>query len=198
MWILCVAAALLLCSCDRGQIFHILRPNSVVLAFGDNNVFGEPSAPGAGYPAQLENSIRRRVVDAGVPGELSAAGARRLPGVLAAEEPDLVILCHGGNDLRLGLDPQQLRDNLRQMFEAVNRRGIPVVMIAADLPGTAAQGSDLYRALAAELETPLVPVDLGPATAEPGEGIERARRNDRAYQDLAQEVLQLLGQLGAI
>ena len=116
-----VLVLLLLVACDSGQIFHKLRPNSVVLAFGDSLTYGT-GAPGQGYPEQLADLISRKVVNAGVPGEVSADGARRLPGLLDEHQPDLLILCHGGNDMLRKLGQEQLRENLQRMFEAANQR----------------------------------------------------------------------------
>jgi len=51
-----------------------------------------------------------------VPGEVTQQGLERLPSVLAQVKPDLVILCHGGNDMIQKLGQQQLKSNLDKMI----------------------------------------------------------------------------------
>jgi len=197
-WILTALLLLLLMACDRGQIFHKLRPSSVILSFGDSLTYGTGAEEGFSYPSQLKRLIARNVHNAGLAGETSAEGARRLPGVLDEIEPDLVILCHGGNDLLQKLDKQQLKDNLRRMFEAVNQRGIPMVMIAVPRPGLLLSDADVYEDLAKELNIPLVEDVLGKLLSDKRFKSDHVHLNDLGYGKLAEVVADKLIEVGVL
>ena len=197
-FVLAASVLLLLMACDRGQIFHQLRPSSVILAFGDSLTYGTGAEEGFDYPAQLQRLLARNVYNAGVPGEVSAEGVRRLPGVLDEVEPDLVILCHGGNDMLQKLDKKQLKKNLRSMFEAVNQRGIPMVMIAVPQPGLLLSDADVYEDLSKELNIPLVDDVLGKLLRDRSLKSDAVHMNELGYQKLAEAVADKLIELGVI
>src|SRR5689334_3891381 len=88
-------AALLACACGSKNRIDKLDANATLLAFGDSLTFGTGASPSEAYPAVLERSIGRKVVNAGVPGETSGQGLERLPEVLDEVKPKLLVLCHG-------------------------------------------------------------------------------------------------------
>ena len=125
--------ATLLASCGKPAQISPLGNNDIVLAFGDSLTFGTGAAPAESYPAQLETLIRRKVVNAGVPGEVSADGLQRLPDVLEEVNPKLMILCHGGNDLLQKLNEASAAANVRAMIQLAKNKGIGVVLIATQI-----------------------------------------------------------------
>lgn len=185
-------------ACENKQYLTPLRPNDVILAFGDSLTKGIGTEPELSYPAQLSRLIGRRVVNSGVSGEVSAEGARRLPGVLEDVEPDLVIICHGGNDILRKLDNTQLKDNLRRMYEAVNQRGIPVVLVAVPQLGLFREDLAIYQELAEELKIPLLGERLGELIFDPEFKSDRIHLNAQGYRKLAEALADLLQKRGAI
>ncbi len=185
-------ALLLLSGCERGDSLRQLRPNDIVLAFGDSLTEGVGVAAEFSYPAQLSRLIGRRVVNGGVSGELSEQGARRLPGLLDEVEPDLVIICHGGNDVLQKRDREQLKENLRRMYEAANQRDIDVVMIAVPQLGLLPADLELYESLAGELKIPLLKETLGDLLFDRSYKSDAVHLNARGYRKLAEAVAELL------
>lgn len=113
----------------------------LVVAFGDSLYAGYGVLPQQSFPARLEQALKDRgipatVRNAGVSGDTTAAGRRRLAFSLDGlpRKPDLVMVNLGGNDMLRGIDPAETRANLTAICEELKRRGIPIFltgMIAA-------------------------------------------------------------------
>lgn len=130
---LLVILALLAAGCGEPPArLSPLSADAVVLAFGDSLTFGTGASEDESYPAQLERLIGRRVVRAGIPGEVTAQALERLPAALDEHAPRLLLLCIGGNDfLREVLkDPSLKSDEIHP-----NARGYRMIAerLAADL-----------------------------------------------------------------
>ncbi|MGN6499610.1 MAG: arylesterase [Tsuneonella sp.] len=152
----------------------ISGPVRTILAFGDSLFAGYGLIdPGVNsYPAQLETALRRRginahLVNAGIPGDTTAAGLQRLQFTLDGQgvKPDLALILLGGNDLLRGLPPAQTRANLEAILDAFDKRGIPVVLMGMRAPPNAgpqfqAAFDAIYPALAKEHHATLVPFFL--------------------------------------
>ena len=186
-------------ACDNKQQYLTpLRPNDVILAFGDSLTKGVGAAPELSYPAQLSRLIARKVINAGISGETSGEGARRLPGLLDDVKPELVIICEGGNDILRKQDRGQLLENLRRMYEAAHQRDIQVVMIAVPQMGLLAKDLELYRELADELKFPLLEDRLGELLFDRTYKSDAVHLNAQGYRKLAEAVADLLKSRGAI
>jgi len=109
-----------------------LEKDAVILAFGDSLTYGYGAVDQA-YPLQLESMIGHRIINAGVSGEVSADGLRRLPGLLKQYHPQLVILCHGGNDILRRRSKKRLEDNLVKMIGLARAEGAQVLLVG--VPG---------------------------------------------------------------
>lgn len=123
----------------------------VVVALGDSLTAGQGVAPDEAYPAVLEARLRRegylyRVVNAGVSGDTSAGGLRRVEWVLRAR-PDVVIVALGANDGLRGLSVDALRDNLEAIVTRLRASGARVLLAGMRVPPN--YGDDYARAFAA-------------------------------------------------
>ncbi len=106
-----------------------------ILAFGDSLTAGYGLQRGQGFPAQLEDALRRngvraRVTDAGVSGNTVGQGRARLKWTLDGlkDKPDLAIVALGGNDMLRGLPPAQTRADMDAIVAEFKRREIPVLV----------------------------------------------------------------------
>jgi acyl-CoA thioesterase-1 len=114
------------------------RAESVIVALGDSLTAGLGVAPDEAYPARLEARLRRegfayRVINAGVSGDTSAGGLRRVDWVLRAK-PEIVIVALGANDGLRGQSPQVMRDNLEAIVARLQAAGARVLLVGMRLP----------------------------------------------------------------
>jgi acyl-CoA thioesterase-1 len=136
--------------CASGAGLPRLAKDAVVLAFGDSLTFGTGVAPEESYPAVLERLIGRRVVNEGIPGEISGEGLERLPETLKREKPALLILCHGANDLLRFLDKRRVAANLRAMIRLARKNGVAIVLVAVPLLGITLSPEPVYLEIPTE------------------------------------------------
>src|SRR5438874_13549529 len=151
---LAFALAFALAACGDRAKLERLPSEAVVLAFGAGLTFGTGAAEAESYPAQLESLIGRRVVRAGVPGEVTAQALERLPAALDEHAPRLLILCIGGNDFLRRLGNAQAERNLRAMVQLAKSRGINVLLIGTPEPGLLPSPPAFYAAVAKDLGVP--------------------------------------------
>ncbi len=188
----------LLAACDNPAGLNPLRPNDRILAFGDSLTAGTGADATTNYTTYLNRLIGRNIINAGIPGEVSADGARRLPGLLDSHKPHLVLIMHGGNDLLQKRDEEQLKENLRRMYEAANQRRIPVVFIAVPKPGLIIQDAPIYKELADELKVPLLEGALTELMKNSSFKGDAVHLNAAGYEVLARKIADFLKLKGAI
>lgn len=138
----------------------------IILAFGDSLTAGYGLAPEDSYPVLLQKRLdqsgyRYRVVNAGVSGDTTAGGLRRLEWSLS-EPVSLVILALGGNDALRGQPVSELKSNLARMIEMAKGHGAKVVLAGMEAPPNLGaeytrEFRAAYRELARRYDVPLIP-----------------------------------------
>jgi acyl-CoA thioesterase I len=94
-----------------------------VIIFGDSITAGYGLDQDQAFPAILQEKVEEldldvEVINAGVSGETSAGGLRRIDWVLQ-RELDVFVLELGGNDGLRGIDPEVTKQNLQQIMDKV-------------------------------------------------------------------------------
>lgn len=178
--------------CGRQPQIDRLTGDSVILAFGDSLTEGSGAAPAESYPARLAERTGFRVVNAGVAGEITPEGLRRLPNVLKKEKPDLIILCHGGNDMLRKFNPDTTEQNLRTMISMAKETGADVILIAVPKPGIILSPARVYKKLADEFLIPLDEKSLSRILQNPAFKADAIHPNAAGYNRLAQSLADLI------
>jgi len=193
-----LAAALLAAGCSKPAKLPPLATDAVVLAFGDSLTYGTGAAEENSYPSQLERLIGRRVVRAGVPGEVTAAALARLPGALDEAAPQLLLLCIGGNDFLRRLGNGQASANVRERVKLAKSRGVDVVLVGTPEPGFSVSPPDFYVEIAREFRIPYEGSVIGEVLRNADLKSDPIHPNERGYRLIAERVAALLKSSGAL
>ncbi len=105
------------------------------------------------------------VVNASISGETTDGGARRLPGLLADNRPDVVVIELGGNDGLRGFPPNVIESNLARMITQVQDAGARAILVGMQIPPNYGQRytqmfADIFPKLSDRYNTALVPFFL--------------------------------------
>lgn len=199
--LICFAAACIVATgCGRTPApLPKIDAGATIVAFGDSLTFGTGASPDESYPAVLERLIERKVVRSGVPGEVTGEGLARLPEVLDEFQPQLVILCLGGNDLLRHLDETAAVSNLRAMIMLAREKGAAVVMLAPPRPALLSPSTpEFYAALAKELKLPLEGQVLTQVLTDNKLKSDLIHPNAKGYAAIAEALAKLLKSSGAV
>jgi lysophospholipase L1-like esterase len=176
-----------------------LSGNAVILAFGDSLTHGNGAGRDESYPAVLQRLTQRRVINAGVPGEQSGEGLSRLPRVLDKYRPQLLVLCHGGNDMLRSKSMQTMQDNLERMVTLSRERGIPVVLLGVPRPAIfGLESAAPYVMLAERLQLPFEGEILPEVLSDTELKSDQIHPNARGYRRMAEALHRLLQESGAL
>jgi acyl-CoA thioesterase-1 len=138
----------------------------LVAFLGDSLTAGLGLPADQAYPAQLEQRMSAagtpvRVLNAGVSGDTSAGGLRRLSWILA-QHPDVLVVGLGANDALRAQPLDEIEHNLREIIQRARAAGTRVVLLGMKIPPNygpdyAGGFAALYPRIAHDLQVPLVP-----------------------------------------
>lgn len=123
------------------------KEKAVVLAFGDSLTAGYGVKEEESYPSRLQVKISsagfpHKVVNAGVNGDTTAGGVRRIRWLMK-HEPEIVILALGANDGLRGLSVAEMRKNLETMIDICREHNARILL--AGMKALPNYGEDYMR-----------------------------------------------------
>lgn len=176
-----------------------------IVAFGDSLTAGYGLLEEQSYTTLLQRKLdekgyRYRVVNAGVSGDTSAGGARRIDWALEGDVK-LLILELGGNDALRGQPVAAMKKNLARIIETAQARGVTVILAGMEAPpnlGAEYTQSfrQAYRDLAKQYKLVFIPFVLegigGLAEMNQPDGIHPNAEGEKVMADNVWRVLEPL------
>lgn len=175
-----------------------------IVCLGDSITAGYGLEPEQAYPGVLEGLLRERgqavsVVNAGISGDTTAGGLRRLSWIMQ-QEIDILIVALGANDALRGQPVQSTEENLRQIIRNARSRQPGIAIILAGMRSPPNMGADfstryeaIFPRLAKEENVPLLGFLLEDVAARPelnlGDGIHPNAKGQRL---IAENLLELI------
>ena len=175
-----------------------LSDDAIILAFGNSLTYGTGANKGESYPVVLENTIHRKVINAGIPGELSIQGLKRLPNLFDKYQPNLLILCHGGNDIIQKKDLAETETNIRQMISLSESKNIPVILLGVPKPGLFLNSAKLYVNIAENSNVIFIPNLIADVLSDASMRSDLAHPNKTGYKEIASRLAITLRNVSAI
>ncbi|MCW8994809.1 MAG: GDSL-type esterase/lipase family protein [Psychromonas sp.] len=175
-----------------------LNQQQPILAFGDSLTYGYGADKAQSYPAVLSTLINRQVINEGVNGELSAAGLLRLEALLDKHNPQLLLLCHGANDILQQRDLNKMADNLSAMITLAQHKNIQVLLIAVPQVNQRLRPVKQYQEVAARKQVVIDKNLLADLLKQPALHSDIIHPNHLGYQKIAQTIALQLKNQGAL
>jgi acyl-CoA thioesterase I len=185
----------------------VARPR--IVALGDSLTAGYGLLESQSYPSRLQRLIdaegyQFEVVNAGVSGDTSAGGLRRLDWALEGNVR-VLILALGANDGLRGLSVNEMKENLTQIIRRARERNIVVILAGMEAPPNygreyATSFRNAFRDIAQHERVIFLPFLLdkvaGQGGLNQGDGIHPNEQGSRLVADTVWTVLRpLLDQL---
>ncbi len=175
-----------------------LAPAEVIVAFGDSLTFGTGATEAESYPVVLEQLIARRVVRAGVPGEVTAGSLARLQQVIDEHKPKLMIVCLGGNDMLRKMNEGQIKANLRSIIKTIKAQGISVVLVGVPKPALVTSAPPFFEEIAMEFGIPYEGKIVNDILYQRDQKSDAIHPNAKGYRRMAEAIAALLKKAGAV
>jgi len=201
--ILVVVLVLLACA-EKHPPQPAIAQGATVLILGDSLSYGTGAKPEEAYPVLLEKATGWHIVNAGVPGDTTSGGLQRLPDLLEAHQPKLLLIELGGNDLLRQVSAKQVESNLKSLITQAKALGVPVALVAIPeiSPFMAAVGNlsdhPLYARVAEETQVPIIADIFSEVLSKRDLKSDQIHPNAQGYAQVASDMQKTLKALGFI
>ncbi|MEQ1598532.1 MAG: arylesterase [Methylotenera sp.] len=177
---------------------------ATVLVLGDSLSYGTGANAGEDYPALLAKRTGWNIINEGIPGDTSEGGLQRLPALLEAHQPKLLIVELGGNDLLRQAPQAEIVHNLKTILSMAKTQGASTILVAMPeiSPLKAAVGNlsdhPLYENIAKETATPLIADVFSDVLSDRDLKSDQIHANALGYRVISDKLYVKLQELGYV
>lgn len=191
-----LAGALLLatgCSKSAKPTARTLAKDATLLCLGDSLTFGYGAPAGTAYPPVLEQLTGHVAQNAGFNGNTAEGALARLPALLQANTPGLVLVSIGGNDFLRRLPPERTRAALTAIVQTA-AASAQVVLIAQPEPALMALATGalkdhgVYAEVASATAVPLFAGGWSHVLSRPELRSDQIHANAEGYKVFAERL----------
>jgi acyl-CoA thioesterase-1 len=193
-----------------GTLFAGEAPNANagkkrIVILGDSITAGYGLDPQQAYPALLQKEIDAAVspytvVNAGVSGDTTAGGLRRVDWALGKAGAEILVIALGGNDGLRGISPAQTAENLAGIIDKARAKNpeMKVLVAGMEMPGNMgaefiSQFKAVFPKVAADKRAVLIPFLLdGVGGDEKLNQPDRIHPTEEGQRKVAENVWKLL------
>lgn len=181
------------------------EPPPLVVFLGDSLTAGHGLGGDQAFPSIVQQRIASRglpirALNAGVSGDTTAGGVRRLEWLLR-QKPDIIVVELGANDGLRGLPLEMTEENLRRMVASSREAGAAVLLAGMMMPPN--YGPDytegfraIYPRVAREMRVPLLPFLLEGVAGDPSLNLaDGIHPNAEGHRRVAENLLPHLERL---
>ena len=195
-------AIFLLASCGNEVKEEAFPEGSVVLALGDSLTAGAGVTLQQAWPALLAERTGWVVINGGMNGDKSDDALKRLPALLKAHDPVLVLVTLGGNDMLRRIPEQETVSNLGEVIELVQEHGAEPVLLATPKPSLARavfqnlSAPEFYRAVADQYQVHLIENAVAEVISDPQLKGDPLHPNAEGHELLSSKIFNALQEKG--
>lgn len=171
------------CGVAADEIPNLDSPGQTIVCLGDSITSGVGATPETAYPSLLTSRLGTEVINQGVPGDTTEEGLARVEDVLA-EDPWLVIVELGGNDILNRVPPERTEAALRQIVQRLLAANVAVVLIELEVP-FAGRYAEIYNRIGDEYDVPVIDDVLGEILTDASLKADPIHPNSRGHEVLA-------------
>jgi acyl-CoA thioesterase-1 len=181
------------------------KDSRVILFLGNSITAGYGLSPSQAYPALIQKKIDSlglafKVINAGLSGETTAGGLRRIDWMLR-QKVDVLVIELGGNDGLRGIKPEVTKQNLQAIVDKARQKNPDVKIVIAGMQVPPNLGPEytksfkrLYSDLAKKNSTSLIPFILDGVGGKPDlnlpDGIHPTAQGHKIVAETVWQVLE--------
>jgi len=166
-----------------------------VIAFGDSLVEGVGASTGRDIVSLLSARVGVAIVNAGRSGDTTSSALARLDSAVLSQNPRIVIVVLGGNDVLRRVPHEETFANLDAIVSRIRTRGAAVILVGLSVGVLTDVYGRGYESLARRTSSGLVPDVLAGILGHPDLMADHIHPNDLGYRMMADRIEPALREL---